>query len=89
MKTKNVLVAIVFMLAMGSAFASERLFATDAYSKRADVPGQIGPCQQRTTCPNVSGPVCQFTFDHDGNSGTADITVNMWDSSCGVQLLKN
>ena len=89
MKTKNVLVAIVFMAAIGGAFASEYLVATDAYSKKADVPGQIANCQFRGFCSNVTGPVCQITFDHDGDPNTSSITRDMWDSSCSVQLLRD
>lgn len=90
MKTKNVLAAIVFMLAIGSAFASEYLLAVNAYSKKSDgVPNQVGDCELRGTCPNVTGPVCQITFDDDANPVTPPITANMYNSTCLVQLLRD
>jgi hypothetical protein len=86
MKTKNVFVALVFMMAIGSAVASEIFVAVDAYSRKIDVEGQVQDCQLRTTCPNNGTATCDFTFDHDGLSSTPLITRDMWNSTCTVQL---
>jgi hypothetical protein len=86
MKTKNVFAAIAFMVAIGTAVASEYLVDVDAYSRQADVQGQLQDCQVRGSCPNVGSNVCQISFDHDGLSSTPNITRDMWNSTCAVQL---
>jgi hypothetical protein len=91
MKMKNLLTAFVFVLAVGSSLASALLLPQNAYSKKADVPGQVENCVFRGQCDG-STVACQISFDHDNNSLTAPITRNMYSTNtgtCGVQLMQN
>lgn len=88
MKIKNVFTALVFMLAIGSAVASDVLLSQVAYSKKADVSGQQADCQERGICSG--GTVdCSITFDPDGTGPLGYITRPMYEgigTSCGARL---
>jgi len=91
MKMKNLLTAFVFALAVGSSLASALLVPQNAYSRKADVPGQVENCALRGTCDG-STVACQISFDHDNNALTAPITRTMYSTNsgtCGVQLMQN
>ena len=76
-KLKLKLPLIAFMLAIGSAFASEKLFPTESYTRKVDLPTQVENCMERGTCDGSSG-VCSATF------GT--ITVNFYNATCTSTL---
>lgn len=89
MKTRvSLLGSLAFLLAIGSALASEYLFAEPAWTMKSDVPGQVSDCVQRQSCSG-SGELCSITFN---NQGVA-ITVPAYDgetqseTSCGDRLL--
>lgn len=65
-KSRNILFAMAFMFAIGSAVASEYLVAVNAYSSKDDVPSQATNCVLRGACSG-SGVDCQITFDPDGS----------------------
>lgn len=92
MKIKNVLVAFVFMTAIGSAVASEFFAPVPAYSRKTDVPGQVDDCVQRGTCDGTLN-ACIISFDHDVNPLTPNISRQMYSAntgtSCGVELKRN
>jgi hypothetical protein len=50
MKMKSLLAAIAFIVAIGSAIASEKLLAQTAWTHISDVPDQSLPCEQRQSC---------------------------------------
>lgn len=88
MKIKNVVTALVFALAMGSAIASDVLLPQVAYSKKADVPGQEADCQERGICEG--GTIdCSLSFDPDGSGPLAPIVRPMYQgigTTCGARL---
>jgi len=89
MKTKKSFFAILaFLMAIGSAFASEYFLAVPAWTKKSDVPGQTADCVQRLTC-SANGTPCSITFLNQG----VNITVPAYDGSernettCGERLM--
>ncbi|SIO53640.1 DUF6520 family protein [Chitinophaga niabensis] len=62
MKKRLFLSAVVFILAIGGAFASQLLTADIGYSKLVDVPGQETLCKARIEC-NGGQFNCTATFD--------------------------
>lgn len=91
MKKTNLFAVAVFMMAIGTAVASDYLLAVPGYTRKADVPGQVADCEQRGSCEG-NMIACEVTFDHDNDPLTAPITRQLWDASsgtCGVQLKRN
>lgn len=88
MKIKNVVTAFVFVLAVGSAVASDVLLSQVAYSKKADVPGQEADCQERGVCEG--GQIdCSIAFDPDGSGPLPNALYPMYEgigTSCGARL---
>jgi hypothetical protein len=89
MKTKKSFFAILaFLMAIGSAFASEYLLAAPAWTKKIDVPGQTADCVKRLSCSG-SGTPCSITFLNQN----VIITVPAYDgatqneTTCGERLM--
>lgn len=88
MKTKNVMAAIVFMFAIGSAVASEYLIVDTAWTRKADVPAQSGNCEQRTSCSG-GDQACMINIDHDGSALTPAVDVRLYKQDCVTALFRN
>lgn len=85
---------MAFLLAIGSAFASEYLLASPAWTSKSDVPVQANNCELRGQCQGTMSP-CTISIDHDGNPATTERSVQLYDGSvqsqqsCGVALLQD
>lgn len=88
MKTRNILAALTFLAAIGSAVASEYAVPTTAWSKKIQVPNQLDNCEIRSTCSGGMNP-CRITFDHDGNASTPAVTADLYEAGCVQQLTQN
>lgn len=92
MKNWKLLAAMVVLMAVGSAIASEYVNATEipAYTRKIDVGAewQEENCLQRSVCEGV-GQTCQISFDHDGDPQTDPITVGLYESTCTTQLTRS
>lgn len=53
MKMKSFLAALAFILAIGSAVASEKFLNQQAYSSKDDVPSQEEQCEPREFCAST------------------------------------
>ena len=79
--------ALAFVLAIGSAFASEYLIPQQGFTKRSEVPdGQTENCRPRETCDGIGAP-CRMIV--------SNVLVNLYDgipqtsTTCGTQLQEN
>jgi hypothetical protein len=88
MKTRNVLTALVFVLGIGSAVASELFLSEPAFSKKADVEGQQANCQERGICTGTRWD-CSINVDPDGSGPLPAVLTPMYEAgvtSCGARL---
>jgi hypothetical protein len=65
MKTKGLLAAIAFILAIGSAVGSEKLLTQPAWTHIIDVPDQGAECVERDDC-STTGNDCQISVEVAG-----------------------
>lgn len=91
MNLKNILSALVFIFAIGSAVASESLVDRPGFSRQADVPLQAEHCIERANCPG--GTVdCTISFSI---GATQYNNIPLYSGSpqsettCGVKLKMN
>lgn len=85
MNTRNILSALAFLLAIGSAIASEMSASQKGYSRKIEVPAQSQDCEYRRDCPGGQN-VCTASF----NIGPQEFSnVPLFDSpvgECGAVL---
>ena len=80
MKIKNLLVAIAFFMAVGSAFASHFFVSDIAYSVIEDIPNQPDVCIERGACIGGAA-LCKIGVDHDNDDNTPEILTQMYDGT--------
>lgn len=91
MKTANLLTLLAFVLAIGTALASETFVSDAAWTHIDDVPDQTSTCEQRLTCPGGS-VTCKLSFQI-GETSYQDIPayngINPTTGNCGTLLQMN
>lgn len=91
MKIKNVLMALAFVFAIGSALASEFLAPEVGFTRKADIVGQTADCEPRAMCSDGS-TLCTIAIDHDDDPSTDDVPVQLYgveqNSSICTKVLK-